>query len=190
MEKDSLKKEISLKFKKIGVLFVCLGNICRSPAAEGAFKHLVTEKDLKEFFHIDSCGTAGYHIGEMPHELTQKVAKERGIILTHRARQFTREDFEKFDYILAMDQSNYNHLLSMAKKEEHKQKVHKFRKFDHTVSGQPDVPDPYYGGIAGFEHVQDIVMRCSVGLLDYLMEKHSYLNIPKTEEIEATEYDI
>lgn len=179
-----------MKFKKIGVLFVCLGNICRSPAAEGAFKHVVAERDLKEFFHIDSCGTAGYHIGEPPHELTQKVARERGIILNHKARQFTREDFEKFDYILAMDQSNYNHLLNLAKTEEQRRKIHKFRKFDPQVSGQPDVPDPYYGSLAAFEHVQDIVMRSSVELLDYLIEKYPHLKIPKTKiEIEDREND-
>ncbi|MCX7997920.1 MAG: low molecular weight phosphotyrosine protein phosphatase [Leptospiraceae bacterium] len=179
-----------MKFQKIGVLFVCLGNICRSPAAEGAFRHLVEERELKEFFHIDSCGTASYHIGELPHELTQKVARERGIILTHRARQFKREDFEKFDYILAMDESNYKHILYMAKTEEQKQKVHKFRKFDPAVSGQPDVPDPYYGSVAGFEHVQDIVMRTSAGFLDYLLEKHPHLNIPKTQELEKAENDV
>jgi protein-tyrosine phosphatase len=171
-----------VKVQKIGILFVCLGNICRSPAAEGAFKHLIEQKGLDGFFHIDSCGTAGYHIGELPHELTRKVAAERGIVLKHRARQFEVHDFNKFDYILAMDQSNYNYLISLARNENEKKKISKFRKFDPTVSGQPDVPDPYYGGIGGFEHVQDIVTRCSTGLLSYLQEKYPHLQNNENEE--------
>lgn len=177
-----------MKIQKIGVLFVCLGNICRSPAAEGAFRYLVEQNDLEGFFHIDSCGTAGYHVGELPHEITRKVAMERGIYLKHACRQFVVHDFDKFNYILTMDQSNYNNILSMARDENDSKKVSMFRKFDHTVSGQPDVPDPYYGGIGGFEHVQDIVMRCSSGLLAYLQEKYSHLRLPESGyEEELTE---
>ena len=90
-----------MSIQKIGVLFVCLGNICRSPAAEGAFKHIVRERELEQFFHIDSCGTANYHIGEEPNEKTVKVAAGRGIVLKHKCRQFSARDFQRFDFIHA-----------------------------------------------------------------------------------------
>lgn len=176
-----------MSFKKVGVLFVCLGNICRSPAAEGAFIHLAKEKELDGFFKIDSCGTAGYHVGEPPHETTRQVAASRGIILKHFCRQLTYQDFQNFDYILAMDESNLKNILRIAKTDSDRAKVHKFREFDHTVNGAPDVPDPYYGGLAGFEHVQDIVTRSSAGLLSWLIEKHSHLQIPRSEELEPEE---
>ncbi len=158
---------------KIKVLFVCLGNICRSPAAEGAFKHLVQKKGLEDLFEIDSAGTADYHVGELPHETTRLVARERGITLTHHCRQFESSDFKKFDYILAMDNSNYRNIISMARDESQKQKVMKFRKFDSTVKGEPDVPDPYYDEVSGFEHVQDIVERSSLGFLDWILQNHN-----------------
>ena len=152
---------------------MCLGNICRSPAAEGAFKNLVQKKGLEDLFEIDSAGTADYHVGELPHDTTRLVARERGIILTHHCRQFEVSDFRKFDYILAMDNSNYRNVISLAKDESQKQKVLKFRKFDSSVRGEPDVPDPYYGSVAGFEHVQDIVERSSLGFLDWILQNHN-----------------
>lgn len=168
---------------KIKVLFVCLGNICRSPAAEGAFKHLVQKKGLEDLFEIDSAGTADYHVGELPHETTRQVARERGIILTHHCRQFEKTDFMRFDYILAMDNSNFRNIASMAVDESQKKKVFKFRKFDSTVNGEPDVPDPYYGGVAGFEHVQDIVERSSQGFLEWILQNHN-LSTAVLEEYE------
>ncbi|MCB1175993.1 MAG: hypothetical protein KDK36_00305, partial [Leptospiraceae bacterium] len=101
--------------------------------------------------------------------------------LKHRCRQFTYQDFKNFDYILVMDESNLRNVLALAKTEEEKNKVFKFRKFDHTVGGAPDVPDPYYGGVAGFEHVQDIVTRCSAGLLSFLQEEFPHAKIPDSE---------
>lgn len=154
----------------IRVLFVCMGNICRSPAAEGAFKALIEKKELDDLFFIDSAGTENYHVGELPNETTRLVAKERGIILTHKCRQLAPSDFDKFDYILVMDEINLRAALRLVKTEEHKKKLIKFRRFDKQVKGEPDVPDPYYGGIAGFEHVQDIVERCSEGFLDWILE--------------------
>lgn len=158
--------------QKIKVLFVCLGNICRSPAAEGAFTHLIKTKNLSEKFHIDSSGTGNYHIGDLPHINTRKIAQEKGIELTHRARQFSSADFNDFDYILAMDQTNYNDILSMAKTEEDKKKVYKFRYFEKNVPGEPDVPDPYFGGIDGFKNVQNIVYRAAQGFLEHVREVH------------------
>lgn len=166
---------------KIKVLFVCLGNICRSPAAEGAFKNLVESKGLEDLFFIDSAGTANYHIGEEPHEITKKVAKDRGIILKHKCRQVNYEDFSNFDYLIAMDSSNQKNLFSLARKDEDRNKILKFRKFDKDVKGEPDVPDPYYGAVSGFEHVQDIVERSSEGLLHWLMDMHN-IKIENLEE--------
>lgn len=159
--------------EKIKVLFVCLGNICRSPAAEGAFTSLVRDSGLEEYFIIDSSGTGNYHIGELPHSTTRKIAGERGIELTHRARQFHPLDFEEFDYILAMDSNNYMDVLSLARTPEHKNRVFKYRYFDPGHDGEPDVPDPYFGGIDGFKNVQNIVERTAKGFLDHLKKNHN-----------------
>jgi protein-tyrosine phosphatase len=107
-----------VQIKKVRVLFVCLGNICRSPAAEGAFLDLVEKSELMEFFHIDSCGTGNYHIGELPHETTILVAESRGITLTHKCRQFIAKDFDRFDYILVMDKNNYFNVRHAAQERE------------------------------------------------------------------------
>ncbi|MCE9502024.1 MAG: low molecular weight phosphotyrosine protein phosphatase [Leptospira sp.] len=160
---------------RIRVLFVCLGNICRSPAAEGAFKHIVNSSKLGEMFEIDSAGTGDYHIGELPHEITRGVARKRGIVLDHKARQFRSSDFSRFDYIIVMDDSNYRNVIALASDETEKDKVVKFRQFERESSGTPDVPDPYFGGLEGFENVQDIVLRSSEGLLDWIQKKHAGL---------------
>ena len=155
----------------IGVLFVCLGNICRSPAAEGTFRHLVAERGLKERFRIDSAGTSAYHIGEPANSSSQRAARKHGIRLDSRARQFIPPDFAEFDYILAMDSSNYQNILSQARLDQDRQRLHLFRSFDPEVAdrgGAPDVPDPYYGGAEGFENVQNIMNRTVVGLLDHI----------------------
>lgn len=159
----------------IKVLFVCHGNICRSPAAEGTFRHIVKEKGLSERFQIDSCGTHSYHVGELPHATTRAVAKKRGIELNHRARQFHASDFDKFDYILTMDEFNHMEIMRHVTKPEHEKKIHKYRTFDPDAEEKnkiPDVPDPYYGGNSGFDHVQDIMERTSRNLLEWLLEKN------------------
>ena len=153
------------------VLFVCLGNICRSPAAEGAFRKEVAKKNLLENFTIDSAGTAAYHIGELPHSMTRRVASEHGIQLTHRARQFSLPDFKNFDYILAMDQTNYDDIISLAKTEDDRKKVFLFRQFDPLVGQDRNVPDPYFiGSKEGFEEVHSIVSRTSERLLDWILQ--------------------
>ena len=161
--------------KPVRVLFVCHGNICRSPAAEGTFKHIVKEKGLSHLFEIDSAGTASYHIGEPPHTTTANVAGKRGINLEHRARQFKRKDFEEFDYILTMDQINHEDILRQSNGND-LSKVLKFRTFDPDAKDHPqppDVPDPYYGGKGGFEGVQDIMDRTAEGLLNWILENHN-----------------
>ncbi|MDH5656188.1 MAG: low molecular weight phosphotyrosine protein phosphatase [Spirochaetia bacterium] len=158
--------------KSICVLFVCHGNICRSPAAEGTFRHLVEKKGLSHIIKVDSAGTHSYHVGEQPHSTTRNVAGKRGIQLNHRARQFHKKDFEDFDYILTMDQFNHEDVLRLADTDQ--KHVMKFRKFDPQVKDgrSPDVPDPYYGGNGGFEGVQDIMDRTAENLLNYIIESH------------------
>ena len=145
------------------VLFVCLGNICRSPLAEGIFRQKVEEAGLTSAFEIDSCGTSAFHIGEQPDPRTRANAAENGVYLNHQARQFRQADFEAFDYILPMDQSNYRNVVSLEPAEA-KAQVIKMRDFD-PVSPGADVPDPYYGGERGFQDVFDILDRSTARLL-------------------------
>ena len=166
--------------RPIAVLFVCMGNICRSPAAEGAFRHLVQKRALADFFYIDSAGTTGYHKGEQPNSYTRRVAEKYGIRLDHRARKFVSEDFEVFDWILVMDRQNYRDVLELSRNRKEQNKVLLLRRFDPRVAKNvpaPDVPDPYYGGLRGFEDVQEMVSRSCEKLLDWLwkMEKNTDL---------------
>lgn len=166
----------------IGVLFVCLGNICRSPVAEGTFAQLVRERGLADRFHIDSCGTAAYHVGQPANATSRQVAREAGIELTSRARQFALSDFTGFHYILTMDRSNYDGVLGHASAAQDRERVFMFRAFEALTGPPPpdfvprrvavDVPDPYYGGRDGFEEVQRIVSRTAAKLLDYLVARH------------------
>ncbi|MFN3603660.1 MAG: low molecular weight protein-tyrosine-phosphatase [Leptonema sp. (in: bacteria)] len=166
--------------QRIKVLFVCHGNICRSPAAEGTFKKLLQDRNLENYFLVDSAGVSSYHIGEKPHPLTIKAAMEKGIVLNHVARKFTKEDLEKFDYIFAMDRYNYEDIMSYVSDPKYKDKIFLFRKFDPEVKDKQsilDVPDPYYGGYEGFREVQRIISRTSESLLEYLLETN--LNFKK-----------
>ncbi len=149
------------------VLFVCLGNICRSPAAESVFRHVVGEAGLDDRFLIDSAGTGAWHVGEPADRRMRNAARKRGIEVTSLARQVTIEDFEQFDHILAMDASNLRTLRRMAPAE-HVQKLRLFRDLDPEAPGG-DVPDPYYGDSAGFDEVLDIVTRAARELLGELV---------------------
>jgi len=146
------------------VLFVCLGNICRSPAAEGVFKLLISKEGLESKIIVDSAGTSSCHAGELADSRMRKTAAKRSIDLTSRSRQFIREDFEEFDYIVVMDESNYQNVLSLDSNEKYKEKVFMMTDFGENLSLKY-VPDPYYGGDRGFEDVLDIVNNCSLGLL-------------------------
>jgi protein-tyrosine phosphatase len=149
------------------LLFVCLGNICRSPTAEGVMRKLVEEAGLQETIVLDSAGTGGWHVGSSPDERAAAAALQRGIRLEGEARQVTVEDFERFDLILAMDASNRRDLRQLAPDAEARARVRLLREFDPaSAEGEElDVPDPYYGGPGGFDEVLDLVSAACVGLL-------------------------
>lgn len=149
---------------EVSVLFVCLGNICRSPTAEGIFAHLVLEAGLAESIAIDSAGTGAWHKGERADRRARETAKRRGIELLSRARAVHADNFERFDYIVAMDRSNRDNLLNLAP-QQHADKIVMMRSFDSTAEPDAEVPDPYYGGDRGFENVFDLVTRACEGLL-------------------------
>lgn len=152
------------------ILFVCLGNICRSPAAHGIMEHLIAEKGLEERFVVDSAGTYGGHAGELPDTRMRQHAAKRGYRLTHRSRPVRRADFEEFDLILAMDDANYSNLNRLAPDVESTRKI--VRMVDYCRNYPDDhVPDPYYGGAAGFEHVLDLLENGCENLLTDLMER-------------------
>ncbi len=156
---------------KVSVLFVCMGNICRSPTAHGVFRKLVEEEGLSERIFIDSAGTYAYHVGSGPDRRAQETARRRGIDISDlRARKVETTDFELFDYILAMDQSNVDELAEIAPAGlEHK--VRLFMDFA-TDMNWSEVPDPYYGGLSGFERVFDMVETASKGLLAEIRRTH------------------
>jgi protein-tyrosine phosphatase len=158
-----------MSMPKSKVLFVCLGNICRSPLAEAIFKHKIRERKLANSFEGDSCGTANYHIGDTPDQRTIKNAEKNGVKIDHVGRQLTERDIESFDYILAMDKSNYNNIFKLANAEEHADKIHMMRDFDTDTKGG-EVPDPYYGAERGFQEVFEILDRSLDGFIDYLQE--------------------
>ncbi len=153
--------------QSISVLFVCMGNICRSPTAEGVFRHHVSEAGLEASIQSDSAGTHAYHTGEPADRRAHAAAARRGISLEGiRARRVTEEDFEHFDYILAMDELNLVTLKDRAP-DESSAKVRLFLEFAESLP-ENEVPDPYYGGSAGFERVLDLVDEASQGLLETL----------------------
>jgi len=152
---------------RTSVLFVCLGNICRSTLAEGIFLHLVTEAGLSERFEVDSAGTGSWHVGEPPDARASLVATQHGVELTSRARQLTDEDLLHYDWIIAMDRENLRNIERMAAAAGSEAEIHLLREFDALGEGD-EVPDPYYGGASGFENVYTMVHRSCQALLDRL----------------------
>ena len=144
--------------KKYSVIFVCLGNICRSPAGENIFRHLVTEAGLESDIFIDSAGTHDYHPGKKPDHRMCHTLESRGIPTAGSGRQFVYDDFEKFDLILAMDTENFSNIKNLDTKNEYLKKIKQFTDYCSDTKNQvPDVPDPYYGGPEGFELVADML---------------------------------
>lgn len=155
---------------KIRVLFVCMGNICRSPTAEGVFASLLMSRDLANAFEVDSAGTHAYHVGDAPDLRSQKAARDRGVELKHiKARKVSQNDFEKFDYILAMDGENHA-ILSQICPDDHQHKIRLFLEYAPQLN-QLEVPDPYYGGAYGFERVLDMVEAASEGFIEALQRE-------------------
>lgn len=152
------------------VLFVCMGNICRSPSAQGVFEKYVEDNGLANQFIIDSAGTHSYHVGGKPDSRSAQAAMMRDIdIRNQRARQVTIKDFDKFDYIIPMDNDNYENLIEMCPGAELEVKIYKMMDFAPS-SKYTEVPDPYYGGDQGFELVLDLLENACIGLLE--LTKH------------------
>ncbi len=156
---------------KVSVLFVCLGNICRSPTAHAVFRKLVEDQGLADQIEIDSAGTAAYHVGKHPDTRSMEVARQRGIeMMDLRARKVDFGDFYQYDYVLAMDDENYYNLKEMALAE-HYDKIQMFLDYSAEFD-EREVPDPYYGGQQGFNHVFDLVTSASEGLLEHIRKNH------------------
>ena len=153
----------------IRLLFVCLGNICRSPSAENIMNHLIQQHNLGDMITCDSAGTSSYHIGSPPDGRMTQAARKRGITMEGQARQFTVEDFEDFDLILAMDRDNYEQICSLDRKSQYRDRVKLMCDYCRDYDVQ-EVPDPYYGGPEGFNYVIDLLLDSCENLLKELVK--------------------
>jgi protein-tyrosine phosphatase len=154
----------------VKICFVCLGNICRSPLAQGVFETLVDKENYQDSIHIESAGTGNWHVGNPPDKRMQTTALKNGVTMNSLARQFQPDDFNRFDLIIAMDQTNYADLATLCSPSIAEKKLKLFRSFDpkNSVAQLQDVPDPYYGGDEGFDNVFDIINRTSPKILDFI----------------------
>ena len=157
---------------KYSILFVCLGNICRSPAAQAVMQHMVDERGLSDRFYIDSAGIGGWHIGDLPDKRMRVHARPRGYELTHRARKVQPGDFEDFDLIVGMDANNVDDLRYLAATIEQQDKVVMMGDYIRRFPHHDYVPDPYYEGSEGFELVLDLLEDACDNLLDRILEQN------------------
>jgi protein-tyrosine phosphatase len=155
----------------VRICFVCLGNICRSPTAQGVMEKLVADAGLTPHIAIRSAGIGHWHVGEAPDHRSQAAARRRGYTLNSRARQFAAADLAEHDYILAMDSDNHRALLAMTRSDADAARIHLLRAFDPAAPPGAEVPDPYYGGPGGFDEVLDICEAACAGLLAHI--RHS-----------------
>ena len=155
---------------KARILFVCLGNICRSPAAQGVMERLVAQRKVADRFEIDSAGLYGGHAGDLPDSRMRAHARRRGLDLTHRSRQVRESDFDRFDIIVAMDDSNYDRLRAMAPTADDEKKVVKMADFFTQHPWADCVPDPYYDGAQGFENALDLIEDGCLSLYECIMQ--------------------
>ncbi len=149
----------------IRVLFVCSGNICRSPTAEGVLRAQLAAAGMADRVEVDSCGLGGWHVGELPDERTRATARRRGVELVHRARQLDARDLHTFDHVLALD---LEHLDALQRMRGGTARIALLRSFEEGAPPDAEVPDPYYGDAAGFEHVYDLCERACAGLIEHL----------------------
>jgi protein-tyrosine phosphatase len=156
----------------VSVCFVCLGNICRSPTAEGVMRHLVRDAGLEKEILVDSAGTGSWHVGESPDRRASAAGRKRNIDVSGAARQFRRADFARFHYVLAMDAANYDDLVELAPNAEAKGKIHLLRSFDPSSPANASVPDPYYGGAEGFDEVVELCLAACRPLLERIRREH------------------
>ena len=163
---------------KTKICFVCLGNIVRSPLGEKMFIHLAEKAGVDHKYEVDSAGTSSWHVGEPPDSRMRQVARKHGLVYSGRSRQFVPADLDEFDIIIAMDTSNRENILRLSSNQHQEEKVHLMRDFDPYGGPNQSVPDPYYGGIDGFEETYKIVERACEGLLDSL-ESGSFGNSRK-----------
>ncbi|WP_185140251.1 low molecular weight protein-tyrosine-phosphatase [Proteiniphilum sp. X52] len=161
------------KKKNIRLLFVCLGNICRSPAAEGIMATIVEKYGLQDIIEVDSAGTSGWHEGELPDERMRSHGERRGYTLDSPARKFRKSDFDDFDHILVMDRQNFTNVRGMATSQRQTDKIHMMTEFSRQYTHHDHIPDPYYGGASGFELVLDLLEDACEGLLQAIKKKHS-----------------
>ena len=170
--KNKQNQTLMNNIKPIKVLFVCMGNICRSPSAEGVFRSLVEENQLSTVIETDSAGTHAYHVGEAPDPRAQATAMSRDIDLSDlRGRRFVPADFNNFDYVLAMDESNYQ-VMDAQDPGDGKARLNLFLEFASNHN-EKEVPDPYYGGNQGFERVFNMIQDASEGLLEHIRKQHN-----------------
>ena len=152
----------------LSLLFICLGNICRSPAAEGVMKYIVEREGREADFVIDSAGIGGWHVGQLPDYRMRRRGAARGYDFSSRARQFSADDFGCFDLILVMDRDNYNSVMRLARNDDDRQKVRMLPDFMTNHPGQQTIPDPYYGDISDFDFALDLIEDACEGLFAYL----------------------
>ena len=172
MQNKQYNNDDVIENKPIKVLMVCLGNICRSPAAQGVMQRLVDERHLGSRIYLDSAGTYGGHAGDLPDYRMRSHAAKRGYNLTHRARRVTSADFQDFDYIVAMDEGNRRTLTQMAATVDEARKIVMMGKFIRRYPHYDYVPDPYYEGAEGFELVLDLLEDSCEALLDHILAEH------------------
>lgn len=154
----------------VAVLFVCLGNICRSPAAEGVLRHMAAKDARFSELRVESCGMGAWHLGHLPDERMRDAAKIRGVALASRARQFKPDFFDQYDYILASDKEVLNQLFYHAQDANQKSKIHLMTNFSSLYKGQ-EIPDPYYHGSSAFDLVLDMLEDSCEGLLNHIVKK-------------------
>lgn len=160
--------------RPVRLCFVCLGNICRSPTAEGIMRAVVRDAGLDARIEVESAGTGTWHLGERADRRARATAAARGVSLDGRAQQFTAEDFDRFDYVLVVDERVRTEMRALARTEAEREKVHLFRAFDPASPAGAAVPDPYYGEQDGFDQVFDICDAACRGLLGHLRQTHAF----------------